>query len=84
MSPPGVLLCALKGFGMKKLDVVALLADLPEDRLSRGQVGTIVEEWKPGVFEVEFADMNGQAYSFAAIPENQLMPLCFEPARQAA
>lgn len=69
---------------MKTLDVVALLDDLPECRLSRGQVGTIVEEWKRGVFEVEFADANGHAYAFAAIPENKLMPLCFEPARQAA
>ncbi len=69
---------------MKIMDVVALLDDLPESRLHRGQVGTIVEEWKSGVYEVEFADMDGRTYATAAIVENRLMPLCFEPARQAA
>jgi hypothetical protein len=69
---------------MKILDVVALLDDLPESRLSRGQVGTIVEEWKAGVYEVEFADLEGRTYASAAILENRLMPLSFEPARQVA
>lgn len=38
---------------MNLLDVVALLEDLPPVKLFRGQVGTIVEEYEPGVFEVE-------------------------------
>ena len=38
--------------------VVALLEDLPEEGLVRGQVGTVVENWAPGVYEVEFADDN--------------------------
>lgn len=38
---------------IKLLDVVALLSDLPDFGLCRGQVGTIVEEYEPGVFEVE-------------------------------
>ena len=29
------------------LDTVALLRDLPESRLQRGQVGTVVEELEP-------------------------------------
>jgi len=33
--------------------VVALLEDLPEEGLVRGQVGTVVENWAPGVYEVE-------------------------------
>ncbi len=41
---------------MKLLDVVALTEDLPELGLHRGQVGTIVEEYEPGVFEVEFSN----------------------------
>lgn len=69
---------------MKILDIVALLDDLPESCLSRGQVGTIVEDWKSGVYEVEFADLDGRTYATAAILENRLMPLCFEPARQVA
>ena len=39
---------------MKLLDVVALLEDLPQLGLYRGQVGTIVEVYEPNVFEVEF------------------------------
>jgi Domain of unknown function (DUF4926) len=40
--------------------VVALLEDLPEEGLVGGQVGTVVEAWAPGVYEVEFADHNGK------------------------
>ncbi len=32
------------------LDVVALAEDLPEQKLPRGQVGTVVEELDPDVF----------------------------------
>ena len=35
--------------------VVAMLEDLPEEGLVRGQVGTVVESWAPGVYEVEFS-----------------------------
>jgi hypothetical protein len=38
------------------LSVVALLEDMPEKGLLRGQVGTVVEILAPGVFEVEFSD----------------------------
>ena len=48
---------------MKLLDVVALLEDLPELGLYRGQVGTIVEEYEPNVFEVEFSEMNRKGLS---------------------
>lgn len=53
-------------------DVVALLEDLPDDRLKRGQVGTIVEEWQPGVYEVEFADTEGITYATVALKAPQL------------
>ena len=43
-----------------------------------------VEEWKPGIYEVEFADQDGHAYAFTSIPESRLIPLRFEPQRQAA
>ena len=33
------------------LDAVALLEDLPQQRLQRGQVGTLVEILAPGVYE---------------------------------
>ncbi len=60
---------------IKLLDVVALLEDLPELELYRGQVGTIVEVYEPGVFEVEFSDLNGHAYAIETLTANQLMVL---------
>ena len=60
---------------IKLLDVVALLEDLPELNLYRGQVGTIVEVYEPGVFEVEFSDLNGRAYAIETLTANQLMVL---------
>lgn len=45
---------------VKLLDVVALLVDIPEYNLWRGQVGTVVETLANGTaFEVEFSDRNG-------------------------
>ena len=41
---------------IRVLQVVALLADLPESGLFRGQVGTAVERLSEDVFEVEFSD----------------------------
>lgn len=60
---------------MKLLDVVALTVDLPEQGLLKGQVGTLVETLAPGVFEVEFCDLDGQAYASLALAEAQLMVL---------
>lgn len=64
---------------MKLLDVVALLKNFPELGLYRGQVGTIVEEYEPGVFEVEFSDLTGRAYAIVTLPDNQLMVLYHQP-----
>ena len=65
---------------MKILDVVALLDDLPELKLYRGQVGTFVEEYEPGTFEVEFSDTMGRAHTQSKpFKENQLMLLYHEP-----
>jgi hypothetical protein len=66
------------------LSVVAILEDLPQEHLVRGEVGTVVEIWAPGVYEVEFADRNGQTYALAALKAEQLMLLHFEPVNQAA
>ncbi|MFB2938791.1 DUF4926 domain-containing protein [Aerosakkonemataceae cyanobacterium BLCC-F154] len=63
---------------MKLLDVVALLEDLPELGLYRGQVGTIVEVYEPGVFEVEFSDLNGRAYAIETLNASQLMLLHYQ------
>ena len=59
------------------LDVVALMEDLDSEGLRRGEVGTIVEQWKDGVFDVEFSDNSGKAYAFAALRREQMMKLHF-------
>ena len=66
------------------LAVVALLEDLPEQGLVRGQVGTVVESWAPGVYEVEFSDDDGKTYAMAALKSEQLMRLHHQPVHQAA
>ena len=60
---------------MKLLDTVALKHDLQEPRLPAGLVGVLVEEWEPGIFEVEFADLDGRTYARTALREADLFPL---------
>jgi hypothetical protein len=67
------------GTGIKLFDVVALTEDLPERKLRRGQVGTLVESLAPDVFEVEFTDNDGRAFASLALKANQLMVLYYEP-----
>jgi len=62
------------------LSVVALIEDLPEKGLLRGQVGTIVETLAPDVYEVEFSDEAGRTYASVALRADQLMLLHHEPA----
>jgi len=69
---------------LELLSVVALLADLPEHGLIRGQVGTVVERLAPGVYEVEFSDDVGRTYASLAVPGEQLLVLHHEPIHQAA
>lgn len=57
------------------LDVVALLEDCEDTGLSRGQVGTVVEVYEPGVFEVEFSDNQGRTYALETLPANKLLLL---------
>ena len=64
---------------MNKLDVVALTTDLTDEGLQKGQVGTIVEILADGVYEVEFADKNGETYAMVTLKKEQLMLLHYEP-----
>jgi len=65
---------------IKLLDVVALIDDIPEHNLQRGQVGAVVEILASSVYEVEFADTNGRTYAELAINEDKLLVLHYEPA----
>lgn len=64
---------------MKLLNTVALLEDLPHCKLYRGQVGTIVEVYEPGIFEVEFSDTTGKAYALETLRADQLILLHHQP-----
>lgn len=65
------------------LDVVALTEDLPQRGLYRGQVGTVVEELAPDVFEVEFSGNDGRTYATLALRAEQLMVLHYQPVEMA-
>lgn len=65
------------------LDVVALVEDLPESGLCRGQVGTVVDSLAPEVFEVEFSDNEGRTYAMLSLEAGQLMVPHHEPVEAA-
>jgi hypothetical protein len=65
------------------LDVVALLKDVPERGLQRGQVGTVIEQLAPGVYEVEFSNDEGRTYAMATLPADQLIVLHYHPIKVA-
>jgi Domain of unknown function (DUF4926) len=61
------------------LDVVALLKDIPGKKMSKGQVGTIVEQLDENVFEVEFVDtQTGDTIALETIDSKDLMLLHFQ------
>ena len=60
---------------LKLFDVVALLKDRPQEGLVRGQIGAIVDEYAPRVFDVEFSDTEGKTYAMAIVPATELMRL---------
>jgi hypothetical protein len=63
---------------LKVLDIVALLRDIPEKKLVKGQVGTIVEKWDTKVFEVEFCNTKGETLALAQIDEKDLLLLHYQ------
>jgi hypothetical protein len=68
---------------IKLLDVVALTEDLPDRKLRRGQVGTVVERLGPGAFEVEFTDNDGRTFASLALKAGQLLVLYYQPLEAA-
>lgn len=60
-------------------DVVALLTDLPAERLAVGQVGTVVETLDAHTLLVEFADDQGRAYAIIPCPRSDLLVLHYVP-----
>lgn len=60
---------------LKVLDTVVLFEDLPQRKLKRGEVGTVVEVLVPEVYEIEFCDEEGQTYAELALRGDQVMTL---------
>lgn len=57
------------------LATVALVVDVPEENLTRGQIGTVVEHLEAegeAAELVEFADADGQAYAIVPLKPRQL------------
>lgn len=69
---------------LELLSEVALLRDLPEFGLVRGQVGTVVETLAEGAVEVEFCDDEGRTYATAALHPDDLVRLHHGPLEQVA
>jgi hypothetical protein len=60
------------------LATVALVVDVPEENLTRGQIGTVVEHLESEGDRaelVEFADTDGQAYAIVPLKPEQLLLL---------
>jgi hypothetical protein len=60
------------------LSPVALTEDLPDRKLTRGQIGTVVEHLEregEHALLVEFSDEQGQTYAMVDIRPDQLMVL---------
>ncbi len=66
------------------LSEVAVLQDLPEKGLVRGQVGTVVELLTPTVAEIEFLDDQGRTYAMASLRSDELIRLHHRPQTQVA
>jgi len=70
---------------IKLFDSVAMLEDLSEENLWRGQIGAVVEIYNDGeAFEVEFVDTNGRTYGLLALRAEQVMLLRHEAIEKIA
>ena len=69
---------------LELLSVVAVLQDLPDHNLVRGQVGTIVEILSPSAVLVDFCDLEGHTYAIEALDSNLLIRLHHQPLDRVA
>lgn len=65
--------------GPSLLNAVALLSEVPAQRLARGQVGTIVEQLDEDTLLVEFSDEQGRAYAVVPCRRDELLILHYVP-----
>ena len=60
------------------LDVVALLKEIPEKKLKKGQVGTIVEILGKNVYEIEFCNKNGVTIASISVKKEDTLLLYYD------
>ena len=60
---------------IRLLDVVALTLDIPEQKLLRGEIGTVVECYSSDAYEVEFVAEDGYSYALLTLQSDQILPL---------
>lgn len=61
---------------IKEHDCVVLTADLPDEKLEAGDVGTVVHIHKEDIaYEVEFMTLDGHTVAVATVASNQLRPV---------
>lgn len=61
---------------IKEHDCVVLTADLPDEKLEAGDVGTVVHIHKGGAaYEVEFMTLDGHTVAVATVTNDQLRPV---------
>ena len=61
---------------IKEHDCVVLTADLPEEKLKSGDVGTVVHIHNAGAaYEVEFMTLDGRTVAVTTVMSNQLRPV---------
>lgn len=75
--------CKNMNHEIQVLDVVALTMDIPQYKLSRGEIGAVVECYPNDGYEVEFIALDGYTYALVALRGNQLIPLRQKPQRTA-
>lgn len=63
---------------IKELHTVALLKNIPEKNLHRGDVGTVVVDLSDTMAEVEFVDEKGRTSELVTIEKRDLIRLRLE------
>jgi Domain of unknown function (DUF4926) len=64
---------------IEKYLTIALLVEIPEKKLARDQVGTVVEELDADHLLVEFSDDEGRAYAITPVRVSNTLVLHYQP-----
>lgn len=58
----------------KLFDVIKTTVDFPDQKIKTGEIGTIVDVYEDGEFEVEFLNENGETIAMFAVTSDQIAP----------